>query len=102
MNYYLSTHMPLVQSTWESYGLLSWKVVNLTHILGNEGLTTSEEQREYSVQVIATWKDREGLERGLKEKGDVVFGDIKNFNKEMPRCFVVGDVVGSSEGEGGA
>ena len=64
-------------------------------MLDDDVLLASEERREWSVQAILEWRDREVLEKAVKEKGDVVFGDVKKFSSKMPVCFVVGDVIGS-------
>lgn len=44
-DYYKSTHMPLVEKNWKSYGLKSWKVVYFP------------DDAPYSVQALLEWEN---------------------------------------------
>ncbi|KAF2253586.1 hypothetical protein BU26DRAFT_225641 [Trematosphaeria pertusa] len=80
MAYYLSTHMPLVASSWAKYGLKRWSVTQL----GPDS--------PYSVLV---WESLEAFDKAAKgaEAGDV-FGDIERFSSEQ-LVLCAGEVVRS-------
>ncbi|KAK5123308.1 hypothetical protein LTR85_002738 [Meristemomyces frigidus] len=84
MDYYMSTHMPLVQKNWSQYGLKSWKVVNF----GKEA--------EYCVQATLEFGSMDDFKKagGSSEAGEVM-GDIKNFCDAQP-LLLSGDVQGTS------
>ncbi|CAD0099736.1 unnamed protein product [Aureobasidium mustum] len=84
MDYYLSTHMPLVQKNWGSYGLKKWTVVQMP------------EDSEYCVQAILEWESEDSSKKALaSETASTVFGDVKNFSDKQP-TFLDGNVVGSA------
>ncbi|MCJ1444778.1 MAG: hypothetical protein MMC23_005280 [Stictis urceolatum] len=84
MDYYMSSHMPLVENRWSKYGLVSWKVVELS-----EG--------PYGVQAILEWKDETGMPKAKESpEGDEVFGDVPKFSSEAP-VLCVGNLKGASK-----
>lgn len=89
LDYYLKTHMPLVQKHWGSQGLSKWEVVNYEQ--GLEGAAPS-------VKVSATlyWDSKESLEKALGgDKAGEIFGDVPNFTNIGP-TFISGPSVGTS------
>ena len=75
MKYYLSTHMPLVQKSWEKNGLQHWFI---TQYDGAES--------PYAVQAVLVFRDAAAFQKSSGE-GDEVFGDIPNFTDLKPTIF---------------
>ncbi|KAI1422456.1 hypothetical protein F5Y12DRAFT_717353 [Xylaria sp. FL1777] len=74
MDYYLKTHMPLVQKVWENHGLKSWKIAQYDNA-----------NAPYIVQAWLEWESKEHSEAGAKsEDGKAVFADIPNFCDKSP------------------
>ncbi|KAI0483505.1 hypothetical protein F4859DRAFT_400775 [Xylaria cf. heliscus] len=85
MDYYLKTHMPLVQKTWAPYGLKSWKVSHYTN-----------PKAPYVVQAWLEWESKEHADKGTASTdGKAVFGDISNFSDKSP-AVLSGEQVGSA------
>lgn len=84
MDYYMSTHMPLVAKHWTQYGLKSWKVIKF----GDDAA--------FSVQATLEWGDIGQFQKAAgSESAAEVMGDIKNFTDSQP-TLISGDVVGTS------
>lgn len=82
MDYYLSTHMPLIAKHWKKYGLKSYTVTQLSG------------DSPYSVSVVMEWESSEAFGKALKDDGNKeVMGDVANFSSESP-VLIAGDVVG--------
>ncbi|KAI1441929.1 hypothetical protein F5Y02DRAFT_397868 [Annulohypoxylon stygium] len=74
MDYYLKSHMPLVQKTWAPFGLKNWKVVQYT-----------DPESPYAVQALLEWDDVAQWEIASKApEAGPVFADIPNFTDVMP------------------
>lgn len=86
MDYYLKTHMPLVQSHWQQYGLKDWKVVKFQP--GADG------SKPYDVQAILTFENAQSLATASEKAGGPVFGDIPNFSNQQP-VLINGDLMAS-------
>ncbi|KAI1087217.1 hypothetical protein F5B19DRAFT_81463 [Rostrohypoxylon terebratum] len=85
MEYYLKTHMPLVQKTWAPFGLKSWKVVQYT-----------DPESPYAVQALLEWDDLAQWEKAsTSAEAASVFGDITNFTDVKPDKLQ-GTVVGGA------
>ena len=84
MDYYMSTHMPLVQKNWQSYGLQSWKVLEF----GDDA--------PYKVQATLEWGSMDDFKKASSgpETKDVL-GDVPNFADKEP-ILMPGEVVGTS------
>ena len=84
MDYYMSTHMPLVQKKWGEFGLNSWKVVKF----GDDA--------PYCVQATLEWGDVSEFNKAANsDSAKEVLGDIPNFSDKDP-VIMPGDVVGTS------
>ncbi|KAI4717032.1 hypothetical protein E4T48_06782 [Aureobasidium sp. EXF-10727] len=84
MDYYLSTHMPLVYKHWNQFGLKSWSVVQFP------------DDSEYCVQAILNWESEDSSKKALtSDTVSAVMDDVKNFADKSP-TFLSGKVVGSS------
>ncbi|KAK5136234.1 hypothetical protein LTR08_003841 [Meristemomyces frigidus] len=84
MDYYMSKHMPLVQSLWSQYGLTSWKVIDF----GKDA--------EFCVQATLEFESMDSFQKaaGSKEAGEVM-GDVKNFADKNP-LLIPGNIKGTS------
>lgn len=84
MDYYMKTHMPLVQKSWSQYGLKSWKVINFG------------EEAEYKVQATLEFGSMDEFQKaGAGSEAPEVMGDIKNFCDGQP-ILLSGPVQGTS------
>lgn len=87
MDYYLSTHMPLVSKLWSSFGLKHYYITDLRH-----------SEQPYTIQATLVWESAEGGLEGFKAAvaahAPEVMGDIANFSSEQP-TIVTGSVVAS-------
>ncbi|KAI0155119.1 hypothetical protein GGR57DRAFT_464124 [Xylariaceae sp. FL1272] len=77
MDYYLATHMPLVQKQWAPQGLKAWKVHEYT-----------TPDAAYTVQAILEWESKEACDKAqTTSEGAVVFGDVSNFSDKTPSVW---------------
>ncbi|KAI1380549.1 hypothetical protein F4677DRAFT_262327 [Hypoxylon crocopeplum] len=78
MEYYMKTHMPLVQEKWSKYGLKSWKVAHYTN-----------EEATYCVQA---WLEFDDLSQwgtaAASSEGTEIFDDVPNFTDAKPSTLV--------------
>lgn len=89
MQYYLSSHMPMVMGKFKEFGMTGYNVTRLDSAVDGSA-------SEYSVQCILEFSTGvEGIQKALSTHSDEVLGDIKNFSKDNPKIFV-GDVVGKN------
>ncbi|KAJ5587400.1 uncharacterized protein N7459_003165 [Penicillium hispanicum] len=76
--YYMKTHMPLVDQTWKSYGLTSWKVNKYTQALDGT-------PAKFRIAAHLVWENEEAMHKALKDpKSSKVFADIPNFTNVKP------------------
>lgn len=76
--YYMSVHMPLVESTWKKHGLVSWQVVEYSKAL-------DDAKPAYLIAAKLEWESEEALENALKDpEGAKIFADIPNFTNKQP------------------
>ncbi|KAI0888334.1 uncharacterized protein GGS22DRAFT_155608 [Annulohypoxylon maeteangense] len=85
MDYYLKNHMPLVQKTWASAGLKSWKVAQY-----------SNADSPYAVMAWLEFGELSQWEKATSApEAASVFADIANFTDAVPdRLF--GTLTGSA------
>ncbi|KAK8200712.1 hypothetical protein M8818_006027 [Zalaria obscura] len=84
MDYYLSSHMPLVQKLWGPAGLKGWKVIKF----GDDA--------PYSVQATLEWDSMEDFQKAAAgEHTKEIMGDVTNFSNQHPH-LMPGEVVGSA------
>jgi uncharacterized protein (TIGR02118 family) len=73
MDYYLKTHMPLVQSNWGPLGLKSYKIAHYS----SEG--------PYCVQAWLEWESSEHYTKASSsDAAKIVLADIPNFTDKQP------------------
>jgi len=84
MDYYLSTHMPLVYKNWSPFGLKSWSVVEFPS------------DAEYCVQASLEWESEAARDKALQsDTVATVMGDVPNFSDKSP-LLINGKVTGTS------
>lgn len=84
MDYYISTHMPLVQKNWQQYGLRSWKVVKFP------------DDASFCVQATLEWGSIDNFQTAASsESAKEVMGDIANFCDKDP-VLISGEDVATS------
>ncbi|KAI1338784.1 hypothetical protein F5Y15DRAFT_416554 [Xylariaceae sp. FL0016] len=78
MEYYLATHMPLVQKTWAPSGLKSWKVAQY-----------SNPESPHCVQAWLEWESVDHWTKAASSsEGATVFADIENFSDKKPEVMI--------------
>jgi uncharacterized protein (TIGR02118 family) len=89
LNYYLTSHMPLVQSRWTKNGLKSWEVIEFAP--GGDG----KAPKSY-IQTVMVFDGEESFAAAVSgpDAGEIL-GDIANFTNTHPE-ICPGVVVGSS------
>lgn len=87
MQYYINTHMPLVQKHWGHRGLQSWSVFDYS----------KDSSSPYKVHALLTWKDQASADDSMTKYGAEVFGDVPNFTKLTPNKFAGSLVSASSQ-----
>jgi uncharacterized protein (TIGR02118 family) len=82
LDYYLSTHMPLVTKHWSKYGLKSWSVTQMAP------------DAPYAFSATMEWESLEAFGNATKdeESTGAIMGDVKNFSSESP-VLLAGGVV---------
>jgi len=104
MDYYLKTHMPLVQENWSPYGLKSWKVYHKPlfrrRILpvpsaDNAKVLKFDEDSPYLVQATLEWGSMDDFKKAAgSDSTKKVMDDVKNFANTSPK-LMSGEIVGS-------
>jgi uncharacterized protein (TIGR02118 family) len=89
MDYYLSSHMPLVGKKFGAHGLQSWSVTQFQP--GPDG-----PKPIYSVQATLIFENAEQVGKAIEAEGSIVFGDVSNFSNKQP-LFMMGPVLGESK-----
>ena len=86
VDYYLSTHMPLVSDNWKDHGLRGWRVLQFQP--GADGTKPA-----YSIQATLMFDGPEDLQKALSSpEASNVFGDVPNFSNKSP-VFLAGPVL---------
>ena len=74
MDYYLNTHMKIVDKHWRQFGLKSWTIVEF-----QEG-----DPSGLWVQAIMHWESIQAFEKALEANIPEVMEDLKNYSTVMP------------------
>ncbi|KAF5874363.1 putative ethyl tert-butyl ether degradation protein [Botrytis fragariae] len=80
LDYYMKTHMPLVQEKWGPHGLKNWTVTKL------------DESTDYSMQALLWFESKEAWAKAGEAEGPTIMGDVPNFSSEKP-LLVFGEEV---------
>ncbi|KAF2679280.1 hypothetical protein K458DRAFT_422323 [Lentithecium fluviatile CBS 122367] len=84
LDYYLSTHMPLVYKHWNKFGLKTYKV------------TKFNDDAPYTYGVAMDWGSADGFGKALQQDDSTkeIMDDIENFSSVKP-VIAAGKVVGT-------
>ncbi|KAL5606674.1 hypothetical protein BROUX41_003070 [Berkeleyomyces rouxiae] len=73
IDYYLKTHMPLVESHWKQYGLLGYKVIQFD-------VSDASNPPPLRVVCVSSWKDEASWQAAIKSpEMPTVMADVPNF-----------------------
>jgi len=85
MDYYRTTHMPLVQKKWAPYGLKSWQVIRFPP------------DSPYIVQATLEWESVADLQKAQNSpEAKDVMADIHNFASPADPVLIGGEVLFTS------
>ncbi|KAI0100292.1 hypothetical protein GGR51DRAFT_533108 [Nemania sp. FL0031] len=74
--YYLESHMPLVQKLWAPQGLTAWRVAKYA------------DGQPYAVQAWLEWESKEKADLATNKDesatAKTIFGDVPNFSDQTP------------------
>ncbi|KAH6679905.1 ethyl tert-butyl ether degradation EthD [Plectosphaerella plurivora] len=86
IDYYITKHMPLIQSRWGKYGVKSWSVTKFGN--GVDGSAPL-----YAFGSTVNWDNHEQIKTAFAgpEVGEIM-GDVPNFSNKQP-VFLVGEVL---------
>ncbi|KAF2759842.1 hypothetical protein EJ05DRAFT_484742 [Pseudovirgaria hyperparasitica] len=85
LEYYLKTHMPLVDEHWGPKGLKGWTITKYVTADGNEP--------KFSIAAVLTWEsDAHALDALKSEAAKIVLGDIPKFSNVEP-VVMLGSVI---------
>ncbi|GJC89625.1 hypothetical protein ColLi_12463 [Colletotrichum liriopes] len=86
IEYYIKTHMPLIEKLWGKYGSGSWTVTKF-----QGGLDGSAPL--YAFGSVVTWDSLDQIKAafGGPEVGEIM-GDVGNFSNKQP-IFLIGEVL---------
>ncbi|TGO38488.1 hypothetical protein BHYA_0074g00370 [Botrytis hyacinthi] len=92
LDYYMKTHMPLVQEKWGPHGLKNWTVTKLDESAGYSMKRMAGYQMTLMWQAILWFESKEAWAAGAAAEGPTIMGDVPNFSSEKP-LLVVGEEV---------
>ncbi len=88
LDYYMATHMPLVDEKFKPYGLKGWRVLKAVG-------TPTGAKPLFSIIANLEFDDAQQFKAAVAAEGGAVFGDVPNFSNKEP-VVVIGDLVGSA------
>ena len=77
LDYYMQTHIPLVQSRWAGFGLSEVRVLRGISAAGGGAPPCP-------IMALLTFGSQQDFERAVEQHGKEVMGDIKNFCDANP------------------
>jgi uncharacterized protein (TIGR02118 family) len=83
MKYYLSDHIPLIQSVWGPHGLKSWSINEFPNPCPLTGQTPP-----YLVQTTCYFDSIEELKTALEKGGEKSRPDVEKFSNIFPVIWV--------------
>lgn len=76
--YYMKSHMPLVEKTWKKYGLTNWHVTEYSKALDGG-------KPPYLIAARLEWESEESLQNALKDPDAAkIFEDVPAFTNVKP------------------
>ena len=88
LDYYMATHMPLVDERFKPYGLKGWRVLKAVG-------TPTGDSPAYNIIATLEFDAADQFRAAVAAEGGPVFGDVPNFSNKSP-VVVIGDLVGSA------
>ena len=88
LDYYMATHMPLVDAKFKPFGIKGWRVLKAVG-------TPTGEKPLYSIIANLEFDTAEQFKAAVAAEGGPVFGDVPNFSNKAP-VVVIGDLVGAA------
>ncbi|KAK7509286.1 uncharacterized protein IWZ02DRAFT_465905 [Phyllosticta citriasiana] len=88
LEYYLQTHMPLVQEHFGLHGLIGYRVQKLVS-------TATGDASPYSIMCLLEFPDRAAWDNALTQAAGPVMADVPNFSNKAP-TFLIGEGVGGN------
>ena len=85
MDYYLSTHMPMVA---EQFGPYNFKGYSVCKIKGIPKPDKTMDPGPYSVQALLNFDSLQDFQAALGAGGEKVMGDVPNFSNQSPTLLV--------------
>ena len=82
MDYYLKSHMPMVQEQFGPYGFEGYSVLKFV------GTPDPNTQSPYSVQATLNFKSIKDFQEALGATGEKVLGDVPNFSNKWPTLMI--------------
>jgi uncharacterized protein (TIGR02118 family) len=83
LNYYLTSHMPMVAGLLKPHGLTGWRVTQ-----------NVQPEAPYSIVCELYLDSLEGLEKGMAENHEKILDDVKNYS-DKKAILMPGNVVGT-------
>jgi uncharacterized protein (TIGR02118 family) len=83
MDYYLSTHMPMIKRAWGPYGLASWSIITFPPTCPLTGNTPP-----YLVQTTCYFDTVENLKKAFEKGADETGPDVANFSNVFPHIWI--------------
>ncbi len=88
LDYYMATHMPLVDEKFKPFGLRSWRVL--------KGVGTPfGGEAKFGIIANLEFDTAQQFKDAVAAEGGPVFGDVPNFTNITP-IVVIGDLVGAA------
>lgn len=86
LDYFLKTHMPLVQQQFGPYGFQGYSVLKLN------GTPDPNKKAPYSIQATLLFDSAKDFEAALGATAETVLGDVPNFSNKEP-LLIIGEKV---------
>lgn len=86
IEYYISSHMPLIERHWKKFGVKSWSVTKFTPGLdGNQPL--------YAFGSTVYWDNNARIKEAFESPETAeIMGDVPNFSNKQP-IFLLGRII---------
>ncbi|KAK5115111.1 hypothetical protein LTR62_001808 [Meristemomyces frigidus] len=73
MDYYLNTHMRIVEKHWSPYGMKDWTVVQFQ----------KDDPSGQNVQAVMTWDSVEAFDKAIAANIPEVMEDVKHYSPDV-------------------
>ncbi|CAO2655002.1 Nn.00g117350.m01.CDS01 [Neocucurbitaria sp. VM-36] len=83
MDYYISTHMPMIERTWGPYGMQSWSIIQFPDPCPMSGQTPP-----YLVQTTCYFDTVANLRTAFEKGASTTVPDVEKFSNVFPAVWV--------------